>query len=127
MQEAVKKDKSRVNVLKLTEFGLVQMTRKRNRDNLLRTLCEPCPYCAGEALVKSRRTICYDIYRKISRDAKKMNGGSITLKVHPKVADLMLKEEANTTESLEREMNKQIAIVPCKDLHIEKYVITWVK
>jgi ribonuclease G len=54
-KEAVKKDKSRNNILKLSEFGLVQMTRKRNSENLHQLMCEPCHYCAGEGMVKSRR------------------------------------------------------------------------
>ena len=47
LQEAVKKDKSRANILKVSEFGLVQMTRKRDRENLSQMMCEPCMYCGG--------------------------------------------------------------------------------
>jgi len=125
MQEAVKKDKSRINILKLSEFGLVQMTRKRNRENLWRTMCEPCLYCAGDGMIKSRRTICYEIFRKISRDAKTANGGNVILKVHPSVADMLLKEEAQTTEYLEKEIDKRITIVPTHEMHIKKYDIIW--
>ncbi|MCK5324211.1 MAG: Rne/Rng family ribonuclease, partial [Desulfobulbaceae bacterium] len=63
LKEAVKNDKSRVNILKVSEFGLVQMTRKRNRGALSQMMCEPCPYCRGEGLLKSRRTVCYEIFR----------------------------------------------------------------
>lgn len=124
-KEAVKKDKSRINILKLSEFGLVQMTRKRNCENLSQIMCEPCHYCAGEGILKSRRTICYEIFRKISRRAKRYNGYNITVTVHPSVADMLLKEEEHVTNELERDTGKRLTIIPSKKLHIEKYEISW--
>ncbi len=124
-KEAVKKDKSRINILKLSEFGLVQMTRKRNSENLTQMMCEPCHYCAGEGILKSRRTICYDIFRKISRNAKKSGGFSITLRVHPRIADMLHKEERKTLLQLETDTGKKMMVVPVKELHIEKYDIIW--
>lgn len=126
-KEAVKKDKSRINILKLSEFGLVQMTRKRNSENLHQLMCEPCHYCSGEGMIKSRRTICYDIFRKVSRNATKHRGSTITLRVHPRIADLLGKEEEMTKQRLEREIAKRIVVAPSKDLHIEKYEIIWQK
>ena len=124
-KEAVKKDKSRINILKLTEFGLVQMTRKRSCENLNQMMCEPCHYCAGEGTLKSRRTICYEIFRKIARTARHHRGFQITLKVHPSVADMLLKEEEQVTNELERDTGKRLIIIPTKKLHIEKYEINW--
>jgi ribonuclease G len=124
-KEAVKKDKSRINILKLSEFGLVQMTRKRSCENLNQMMCEPCHYCAGEGVLKSRRTICYEIFRKISRRARRYNGFQVTLNVHPRVADMLLKEEETVTNELERDIGKRLLIVPSKKLHIEKYEILW--
>ncbi len=124
-KEAVKKDKSRVNILKLSEFGLVQMTRKRSSENLTQLMCEPCHYCAGEGILKSRRTICYDIFRKIVRNADRTGGFSLTLRVHPRIADMLNKEEKNTLTQLEKDIHKKLVVVPVKDLHIEKYDIIW--
>ncbi len=126
-KEAVKKDKSRINILKLSEFGLVQMTRKRNCENLNQMMCEPCHYCAGEGVLKSRRTICYEIFRKISRKARNHRGVNIILTVHPRVADMLLKEEESVTIELEEEIGKRLTIVPSKKFHIEKYEIHWSK
>ena len=124
-KEAVKKDKSRINILKLSEFGLVQMTRKRSSENLHQLMCESCLYCAGEGVLKSRRTICYDIFRKISRNAGRTGGFTITLRVHPRIADMLQKEEKNTAAQLEKDTGKKLIVVPVKDLHIEKYEIIW--
>jgi len=124
-KEKVKNDKSRINILKLSEFGLVQMTRKRSSENLTQLMCEPCHYCAGEGILKSRRTICYDIFRKIHRNAERTGGFSITLRVHPRIADMLNKEEKSTLSQLENDTQKKLIVVPVKDLHIEKYDIIW--
>ncbi len=126
-KEAVKKDKSRFNILKLSEFGLVQMTRKRNSENLHQLMCEPCHYCSGEGMIKSRQTICYDIFRKITRHARKHKGSTITLRVHPRLADLLHNEEEQTRTRVEKEIGKRIIVAQAKDLHIEKYEIIWQK
>jgi ribonuclease G len=125
LKEAVRKDKSRVNILKVSEFGLVQMTRKRNREDLRHTMCEPCLYCHGEGMLKSARTICYEIFRRIEREAKKPAASNATIQVHPRVAALMLKEEAATIDYLQHRTGMQLNIAPVKELHIEKYDIIW--
>ena len=124
-KEAVKKDKSRINILKLSEFGLVQMTRKRNSENLNQMMCEPCHYCSGEGVLKSRRTVCYEIFRKISRNSARATGSTVTLRVHPRIADMLLKEEEPTTRRLEQDTQKRLVIAQAKDLNIEKYEIIW--
>lgn len=125
LNEEVKKDKSRVNILALSEFGLVQMTRKRNRDNISRLLLEPCFYCDGEGVLKSRRTICYEIFRRISLDAASMSSNMVTIKVHPRVAELMFREEAASIERLEKDSGKRLTVLPSSELHAEKFEILW--
>lgn len=124
-KEAVKKDKSRNNILKLSEFGLVQMTRKRNSENLHQLMCEPCHNCSGEGMIKSRRTICYDIFRNINRNSPKHKGTTITLRAHPRIADLLANEEEQTKKIVEKEIGKRIVVASSKELHIEKYEIIW--
>ncbi len=124
-QEAMKTDKSRVNILKVSEFGLVQMTRKRSCENLIQMMTEPCSYCSGEGVIKSRRTICYEIFRKISRDAKKISGSSVVVNVNPKVADMLLTEETGNIELIEKEIQKLITVIPIKDLHESRYEVVW--
>ena len=122
---AVKKDTSRINILKLSEFGLVQMTRKRNSESLYQLMCEPCHYCVGEGMLKSRRTICYEIFRNIHRNAQAAGGNTVTLRVHPRIADMLSKEEELTMAQLEHDTGKRMVIAPAKDMHIEKYEIIW--
>lgn len=124
-RKAMEDDKSKVNILKLSEFGLVQMTRKRLCESLTQTMCEPCYYCGGDGFVKSGQTICYEIFRKISRDARKITCNTATLKVHPHVAEMLLNEEAAHVEHLEQETGKRFTITAVPDMHIKRYDILW--
>ncbi|MBU0479866.1 MAG: Rne/Rng family ribonuclease [Proteobacteria bacterium] len=127
LKEAVKKDRSRVNILKVSEFGLVQMTRKRSSEDLSRVLCEPCHYCQGDGILKSRRTICYEVLRNITVNAVKMSGENVEVRVNPQVATMMLQEESTTIHEIEDQTGKRITVVPDQAQHIEKYEIVWEK
>jgi len=123
LQEALKKDRSKTHVLPMSELGLIQMTRKRTRETLNRMLCEPCFYCEGEGYLKSRRTVCYNIYRDIRRESGEMLGQCITVKVHPDIAELLLGEENSLVDSLEATLNKKIIVRPDPHFHLEQYEI----
>ena len=123
MHEAMKKDKSQTNVLPLTELGLVQMTRKRTRRNLTRTLCEPCFYCNGNGHLLSGKSICHKIYRDLVSEASDMMGNRFTVKVHPEIAQLLHGSEKHLISSLESQFSKPIAIYPEPHYHIEEYHI----
>jgi len=125
LKEAVRKDKNRINILKVSEFGLVQMTRKRTREDLSHMMCEPCFYCNGDGILKSCRTVCHEIFHRVMRSAAKMAGDKVSLNVHPMVASMMMKEETDTIHQLEDTIGKGITIIPSKDLHLEKYEIFW--
>ncbi len=126
LKDAIRKDKCRTNILRMSELGLIQMTRKRNRDSLHRLLCEPCFYCDGTGLLRSRRTICYDIFRSIEREGKDAFGRHIQILVHPEVGDILLKEESAIVESLEQKLDIEITIVPKPDFHIEQYELNYI-
>ena len=123
LNEAMKKDKSQTNILPLTELGLVQMTRKRIRRNLTRTLCEPCFYCNGNGHLLSKESICYKIYRDLLSEAGDMMGNRFTVKVHPEIAQLLHGREKRLISSLETRFSKPIAIYPEPHYHIEEYHI----
>lgn len=123
MNEAMKKDVSQTNVLPLTELGLVQMTRKRIRKNLTRTLCEPCFYCSGDGHLLSGKSICHKIYRDLISEAGDIMGNRFTVKVHPEIAQLFHGREKHLIESLEKQISKPIAIYPEPHYHLEEYHI----
>jgi ribonuclease G len=105
----------------MSELGLIQMTRKRIKKPLNRFLCEPCFYCDGEGYLISKKTICYNIYREILRDAQDMAGITCTLRVNPEIAELLLGEENRIIATLEKKIKKQIVIFPNKQFHMEQF------
>jgi ribonuclease G len=119
--EELKKDKSRTNILKISELGLVEMTRKRTRENISRVLSEPCPYCEGKGYVKSKSSICSEIFREIKREMIDFSGNSIILNVHSDVADMLYNEERSGIEMLEKKYSKRIIIKDKRNFHIEQY------
>ncbi len=120
-QEALKKDRSKTNILPMSEMGLIQMTRKRTKKPLTRVLCESCFYCNGEGYLTSRKTICYNIYREILRDSHDIMGGKVTLRVNPEIAEILHGEENHIIISLERIIGKQIVIYSSSQLHMEEF------
>lgn len=123
LKDALKKDRSKTHVLPMSEMGLIQMTRKRIKKSLNRTLCEPCPCCEGEGYVISRKTICHNIYREILHMARDMTGAKLTLRANPEIAELLHGEENHLITSLEKNISKQIIIYPSQDFHMEEFDI----
>jgi ribonuclease G len=123
LKEALKSDKSKTNVLKMSEFGLIEMTRKRIRENINRLLSEDCFYCDGRGTLKTKTTICYDIFRGIEREAKEIPGQNLYLRVHPEISEMLLDEENQYIEYLERKIKKNIVIKAYEGLHYEQYKI----
>jgi ribonuclease G len=123
LEEALKSDKSKTNILKISELGLVEMTRKRVRESIGRTLCEPCPYCDGKGYVKSRITTVYEIFRELQREMGSAPGYRMTLLVHQDIASILYDEERHGVEELEKKFEKQITITARQGFHLEQFEI----
>lgn len=119
--DALKKDKARCNVIKISELGLVEMTRQRTRESLERHLCEPCFYCDGKGRLKSRRTITYEIFRVIGEKASQFSEPNLVIQCHPEVADMLQGEERDMLKELSESSRKQIAIRPRGSFHQEQF------
>ena len=123
LEEAIKKDRQKTNIFKISELGLVEMTRKRTRENISRVLGESCPFCEGAGYVKSKITVCYDIFREIERTSSELGGHSIVVEAHPDVADLLFEEERARVEELEKKLKKKIVIKAKLGFHQEQFNI----
>jgi ribonuclease G len=126
LQEALSGDKARTNILQISELGLVEMSRKRTREDLLRALCEPCSYCEGRSYLKSPTTICYEIFREIRRSAASSSSSKIMVTVNSSVANLLYDEERQGIDELENRYKKKIIIKADPNLHQEQYDIVFI-
>lgn len=126
-KEAMSKDRVKSTIFQVSGLGLIEMTRKRVRESLGGTLCEPCFYCDGKGLIKSRVTVCYEIFRELRKMALERKNGKVIITVHPHVAELLYEEESEGLEGIEREYGFKLIIKTDKNLHQEDYEIAMVE
>ncbi|MDP2091542.1 MAG: Rne/Rng family ribonuclease, partial [Pseudohongiella sp.] len=88
LTKALEKDHARTMVTAISELGLVEMTRKRTRESLAHMLSETCPACSGKGVVKTARSVCYDVLREILREARAFNPREFRVVASPKVVEL---------------------------------------
>ena len=109
LRKELELDKAKTNVSDISELGLVEMTRKRVHESLLRTLCQPCEHCNGKGSVKTLQTICYDIFREIKSESKNYPSYNDFLLISSeKIIDYIEKEESIWLAELELEIQKNI-------------------
>jgi ribonuclease G len=121
--EALKDDRARSNVSKISELGLVEMTRKRTRESLARKLTEPCFYCEGKGYLKSKTTICYEILREIRRGGDAIKDDTIVVQTHPEVAELLSTVDREHVEQAEKRLHKRVLVKGRPSYHMEQYDI----
>jgi ribonuclease G len=124
LKEALEKDRTKTTVLKMSELGLIEMTRKRTRENMNLFLTEPCLYCEGRGRLKSLTTICYDIFRDLERESVSGEEGKIYLLVNPEIERVLKEEERYSIMELEKRINQRIVIIGKNDFHLEQHEIS---
>lgn len=118
--EAMKKDRAKNTIFHISELGLIQMTRKRVRESLGRTLSTTCPYCEGKGFVKSPDTLCYEILRTIKKLARH-GSQKIIITAHPVVAEMLSDEEMLGIEDVESRYGVKVMIRADNKMHQENY------
>lgn len=124
LRETLKKDRAKTTLSRITELGLIEMTRKRTHESLSRVLCEPCTLCEGNGFLKSRTTVCYEIFRQIQREAQEMEASRILVKVHPQVYEVLNEEELDGLVELEKKIYKKIVLKEDAALNPQNFEIT---
>jgi len=111
LKEALKLDKARATALKISELGLVQMTRKRTRESLEAVLTDPCPRCEGRRVVKSVPTLAAEVLRGVFREgARQPAGEMLMVKVNPEVARYLYDFASRDLETMEERLNTKIVL-----------------
>lgn len=104
------RDRVKTSAGGFSPLGLVEMTRKRTRESLAHMLCEPCPVCDGKGAVKTARTVTYDIFREILREARQFNPREFRVVAAPKVIELFLDEESHHLAGLSEFIGKPVSL-----------------
>lgn len=125
LREALKKDKTRSSMRKISELGLVQMTRKRTRESLLRQLCDPCPYCEGKGYLRSVPTVASEILRQLWKEAlRHPSAPHLIVRAHPAVVTFLYDEEGDRLDEAEHFLRKRIFLRAASEFHHEQHEIS---
>jgi ribonuclease G len=117
------RDRVKTMVGGFSQLGLVEMTRKRTRESLAHMLCEPCPSCEGKGIVKTARSVAYDILREILREARQFNPREFRVVASPKVIELLLDEESQHLAGLSEFIGKPVSLQSEAAMGQEQYDI----
>lgn len=123
MRKQLKRDRVKTMCGGFSQLGLVEMTRKRTRESLAHMLCEPCPLCEGKGMVKTARTVTYDIFREILREARQFNPKEFRVVASPKVIELFLDEESQHLAGLSEFIGKPVSLHAESAMGQEQYDI----
>ncbi|MDP6686148.1 MAG: Rne/Rng family ribonuclease [Candidatus Omnitrophota bacterium] len=118
-----KSDKARINILRMSEFGIVQMTRQRIRKGVRRVSYQNCPYCTGRGAVKSTTTVAIEVLRAIKKVMDERRLREVRAAVHPNVANYLLNEDREAISKLERDHRAKIVIIADPEIHIERFKV----
>ena len=125
LSQALRRDKARTSMIKISELGLVQMTRKRTRDSLQAMLTDQCPRCEGRAVIKSIPTLAAEILRGIQRDASRRNhGGMLLVKLNPDIARYLYGPGFKGLEELEQRFDVKVVLKSKEGLEAGAFEIT---
>ena len=123
LEKELEADKAKTNVLKISDLGLIEMTRKRTRENLSQQLCQPCGYCGGKGFHRSPRTTSNEILRQLQKIDTQQSHHNIEIVAHSSVAAIIKNEEMSSLNQFERETGRRVMVRENPDYHPEKYQI----
>ena len=123
LKGSLRRDKGKTKVLPMSELGLIEMTRKRTKENIDRYLREPCFYCQGQGFLLSRTSVCHESFLDLELQASENPEGQLKLSVHPQIRDVILDEGRTALEDLEKRLGRGIIIKADETLHLEEHVV----
>ena len=128
MKSALKRDRSRTNVLPISELGIMEMTRQRQEESLLSQMYADCPYCRGHGLIKSPLALSVDIQRQIAAIMRKVRNEGRTIVelqivVAPNVLDRLRTEDEAFLVELQRRYTGRLTFKSEVNRHPESFCI----
>ncbi len=121
--DELKTDRARTHVLPISEFGLVEMTRKRVREDVVRYLSTACHYCDGRGYTKSRETVAQEVFNALRREALKHPADWIEVRCHPDVADQLVDSEREYLLEIEGRYGFRTHVQSVAESHIERFEV----
>ncbi|WP_347488065.1 Rne/Rng family ribonuclease [Desulfoscipio sp. XC116] len=123
LEEEIHKDKTKTNILGITQLGLVEMTRKKVRPSLAEVLQKSCPYCEGRGKVLSEETVGINIKQQIYQMARQTGADTILVEANPLVAARLIGSGGANLRDLESRTGKNLYIRGSAEQHIESVTV----
>jgi ribonuclease G len=110
LEKGQQSDRVKWNITEISDLGLVEMTRKRTSESLLKMMCEPCSACNGRGFVKTSESVCLEIYREVHRKALHFKDKEVLIMAAQSVIDRLLDEDSACVAELSRRLGAQIRL-----------------
>src|SRR5438067_1686456 len=110
LHENFKKDRAKTKVLRMSQFGIIEITRQRMRPSLKRSIYFDCPHCKGAGLVKTPESMSLDVMRRLAIAAHNEKVARIELSVCPDVSYYLLNKKRTSLTKLEDATRKRIVV-----------------
>ncbi len=120
MGEELRRDRARTKMLRLSRFGLLQITRQRMRSNLNLSTYQKCPLCNGMGRVKSLESTTLEVMREVQAIVSRSNLEEIVIVTHPEVADYLLNRQRRKLADIESDSSVRIYVRPDSDMAFEE-------
>lgn len=127
MKESVKQDRARVQIGKISRFGLLEMSRQRLRPSLGDASQHTCPRCDGQGTIRSNESLALSILRLIEEEAIKENTAQIQAQVPVPVSSYLLNEKREAIGNIERGNKVSVVIIPNIHLDTPHYEVTRIR
>lgn len=121
LKEAMKEDSAKCTILGMSEFGLVEMTRQRNRESLTQTMFTSCPYCSGNGLIKSYESTSIEIERALKKLICQQNQFALELCCHPEVDHYLNNHDKDYFRKLAQKWNANLQFSAKDTLHLNEF------
>ena len=112
LQNALKQDKARIRILRMSDFGIVELTRQRMRPSLRRSLFRECPYCEGKGHMRTAESAAVEILRQLPLALERKKAARVEVTVDARVASYLNNQKRENLVELERHHNKRITVLP---------------
>lgn len=116
MRDALNMDRARVQVGKISRFGLLEMSRQRLRPSLGETTSKVCPRCSGQGTIRGTKSLALSILRLVEEEAQKERSAEIRTIAPVAVATYLLNEKRKAISGIETRNNTRVVIVPNTDM-----------
>ncbi|BCD97634.1 ribonuclease E [Marinagarivorans cellulosilyticus] len=124
MRDALGMDRARVQIGKISRFGLLEMSRQRLRPSLEETTSKMCPRCTGQGTIRSTRSLALSILRIVEEEAKKERSAEIRTVVPVPVATYLLNEKRTAISNIESRHSTRVVILPNEHMVTPHYEVT---